>query len=107
MKMCQVEFAYFVLWKQEGMFIEKINIDREFIDDVIDKTKPFIKMAILPELMGKWFTKQNVTDNEDETPHDQQPTADQEDEDRWCYCKKSELYGDMISVPYNGFISPV
>ena len=47
------EYAYFVLWKQEGMFIEKINIDREFIDDVIDKTKPFIKLAILPELVGK------------------------------------------------------
>ena len=26
MKMCQVEFAYFVLWKQEGLFIEKINV---------------------------------------------------------------------------------
>ena len=81
---------------RKDKFIEKINIDREFIDDVIDKTKPFIKLAILPELVGKRFTKQNVTENEDGTPHDQQPTADQEDEDRWCYCKRSESHGDMI-----------
>ena len=51
---------------------------REFIDDAIDKAVPFIKLAILPELVGKWFTKQNVTVNDDETP--QEPA--QEDKDR-------------------------
>ena len=45
--------------------------DREFIDDIIEKTVPYIKLAILPELVGKWFTKQNLTVNEDETA--QQP----------------------------------
>ena len=53
-------------------------MDREFIDDAIDKAGPLIKLAVLPELVGKWFTKQNVTVNDDETP--QEP--DQEDEDR-------------------------
>ena len=67
-------------------------MDRQCIDDAIDKAGPFIKLAILPELVGKWFTKQNVTVNDDETP--QEP--DQEDEDRWCYCRKGEDYGSMI-----------
>ena len=63
-------------------------MDREFIDDAIDKAGPFNKLAILPELMGKWFTKQNVTVNDDKTP--QEP--DQEDEDRWCYYNKIENF---------------
>ena len=37
-------------------------MDRKFIDDATDKM-----LAILPELVEKWFTKQNVTVNEDET----------------------------------------
>ena len=43
-------------------------------------------------LWKKWFTKQNVTVNDDETP--QEP--DQEDEDQWCYCRKGEDNGAMI-----------
>ena len=50
------------------MFVQRIVMDREFIDDAIEKTEPFIKLAILPELVGKWYTKQNVILNEDETP---------------------------------------
>jgi len=88
------QIAYFELWKEEGMFIKRILMDREFIDGVIDKAEPFIKLAILLELMGKWFTKQNnVTVNEDETP--QEP--DQEVENQWCYCRKGEDYGALIS----------
>ena len=65
MKVYQVEYANFVLWREEEMFVQRIVMDREFIDDAIEKAEPFIKFVILPELVGKWFTKQV---NEHEAP---------------------------------------
>ena len=89
MKICHVEYADFVLWREEDMFVQRIAIDKEFIDDAINKTVPFIKLAILPELVGRWFTKQK-------TPDDQAPLQSDQAQDSWCYCKKSEDYGPMI-----------
>ena len=91
MNICLVEYADFVLWREEEMFFHRIVMDREFIDDAINHAESFIKLAILPELVGKWFTKQNVILNEHQTP--QQPDHD---ENSWCYCKKGEDYGAMI-----------
>ena len=51
MKICQVEYVDFVLWREEEMFVQRIVMDRESIDDAIEKTEPFIKLAILPELV--------------------------------------------------------
>ena len=79
MKICQVEYINFVLWREEKMFVQRIVMDREFIDDAIEKTEPFIKLAVLPELVGKWFTKQNMILNEDETPQQ----LDHQQEDSW------------------------
>ena len=39
-------------------------MDMEFIDNAINKTVPLIKLAILPELVGRWFTKQKTTDDQ-------------------------------------------
>ena len=30
------------------------------MDDALEKVEMFVKLAILPELIGKWFTKQPV-----------------------------------------------
>ena len=66
MKIYHVEYADFVLWREEDIFVQRIVMDTEFIDDAINKTGAFIKLAILPELVGRWFTKQRTTD--DQTP---------------------------------------
>lgn len=59
MKMCQAQYCDFVVWKESDMFVQRVSIDMEFIDNAIENVKPFIKLAVLPELVGKWFTKQN------------------------------------------------
>ena len=43
------------------MFIERIFCDEQFILDAIDKATAFIKIGILPELVGKWYTKQHMS----------------------------------------------
>ena len=71
MKLYHVEYADFVRWREEDMSVQGTVMDTEFIDNAINKTVPFIKLAILPELVGRWFTKQKKTD--DHTP----PQSDQ------------------------------
>ena len=35
-------------------------IDTEFVDNAIKESEPFIMLAILPKLVGKWFSRQTV-----------------------------------------------
>ena len=86
MKLYHVEYADFVRWREEDMSVQRIVMDTEFIDNAINKTVPFIKLVILPELVGRWFTKQKKTDNY--TP----PQSDQV-QDSWCYvyCKRVKI----------------
>lgn len=43
------------------------TIDTDFVDNVIKEAEPFIKLAILPELVGKWFSRRPVAANIDST----------------------------------------
>ena len=61
--------------------------------DAVEKAEPFIN-SILPELVGKWFTKQV-------SEHEAPQQFDDEEQDRWCYCKKDEDYGAMIGCDNN------
>ena len=62
------------------------------MDDASENIEMFIKFAILPELVGKWFTKQPVlplkpNSNED-TSSNLIPV--------WCYCRRDEEFDTMI-----------
>ena len=35
-------------------------MEKEFIDDAIERASPFVKLVILPELVGKWLTRQKT-----------------------------------------------
>ena len=83
-------YCDFVIWRGDNVFVQRIPIDMEFIDDAIESVKPFLKLAILPELVGKWFTKQNVVPD---NPNDQPISSAAE---VWCYCKKEEDHGDIV-----------
>ena len=97
MKICQVQYCDFVVWKEEDMFVQRIPIDMEFIDDAMENVQPFTKLAILPELVGKWFTGQNVAPLPEVTKEDQlNPNETCSSTEVWCYCKKGEDHGDMI-----------
>ena len=97
MKICQVDYSDFVVWREDNIFVQRIPIDMEFIDDAIENVQPFIKLALLPELVGKWFSKQNVVPLTRDNPNDQPISSAAE---VWCYCKKGEDHGDMIGCDY-------
>ena len=48
-------------WKKDGdIFIQRIMLDSEFIDDAIRAAEPVIKLGILPELVARWFTRSRI-----------------------------------------------
>ena len=48
-------------WKKDGdIFIQRIMLDGEFIDDAIRAVEPVIKLGILPELVARWFTRSRI-----------------------------------------------
>ena len=47
MKICQVDYIDFVVWK-EDLFVLRISIEQEFIDDAMERAEPLVKQGILP-----------------------------------------------------------
>ena len=91
MKLCNVEYCDFVAWKKDSdMFLQRIMLDSEFIDDAIRAVEPVVTLGILPELVARWFTRSKiprdasnshgslvVQGNEDSTINIDDPKVDQ------------------------------
>ena len=66
-----------------------------FIHEAFAKVEPFIRLAILPELVGRWYTKQTtcvIPSTSVEMIHD----IDEDDSQPWCYCRRDASFDDMI-----------
>ena len=59
--LCQAQFAHFAVWALKGIHIERIEPCVEFFLGVMAKVQPFYLRVILPELIGKWYSKQKLT----------------------------------------------
>ena len=87
---CGVELADFVVCTFPNdtptLFIQRIKIDEDFLLSCIEKSRDLYKVAILPELLGRWFTRSVVM-----------PTVDHRNDlsYKYCYCKE-ELGGQMV-----------
>ena len=92
MFVCEVEFADFVVCTFPNdtatINIERIYLDEDFLVESIVQAGQFYTVAILPELLGKWYTRSDIM-----------PSAVVNDstsaEYNYCYCK-AELGGTMI-----------
>ena len=71
LNICEVEYGDFVVWTENGIYIERISVQKEFFIETVTKIENFYKYSILPELLGKWYTKQPaLTMSKDITPSD-------------------------------------
>jgi len=57
MKVCQADYCNFVVWRPTEIAVIRIIPDKTFIDSAIDQATTFCKFGVLPELIGKWYTK--------------------------------------------------
>lgn len=104
-----VAFSDFVVWTRCGMYIERICAANEFFTIAVEKVTTFYKYGVLPELIGKWYTKKGVISGPDETQATStrpQLVCTPIDEASnscsplvICYCKQPEN-GDMIGCDF-------
>lgn len=101
MEVCNVQYADFVVWTENEVLMERISCDKGFFEAQIPKVNHFFVYGILPELIGKWYTRQPVANKSGVVeladklkPHtegndtDESQCDDQNGEDpdaTWCY----------------------
>lgn len=108
-------YCDFIVWLKEDIHIERICPNDDFMADCIGKAKNFFQTSILPELIGKFFSRPAIADSNvptDESASSQSSTelvddASSQDDQVYCYCKGPES-GTMIGCdnpvcPYQWF----
>ncbi|XP_013415512.1 uncharacterized protein LOC106177314 [Lingula anatina] len=88
MAVAQVECAFFVVWTKKGIHVERILFDTDFWNNILAKANHVFRKAILPELVGKFFTRGPSSVLSD-------VTNKVTDKDVWCFCRDTE-HGNMI-----------
>ena len=101
MHISQAVYADFVVWTLKGIHIERIYPSGCFITPIIGKITTFFRLVILPELIGKWFTKsKSITESTNNCTTSSNATE-------WCYCKvdhEDDLIGcDNVHCPIQWF----
>ena len=65
---CEVDYCDFVVCtfpegKKPVIHIERILADREFWSQCVRKSTEFIKVCILPEILGRWYTRPCISNS--------------------------------------------
>ncbi len=84
--LCDVEYCDFVVctFSDEGsMHIERISKNLIFWNDCVSKAVTFYRTCVLPELIGKWYTRP-ITSNVD-NQHDEE-VKNTSKSSEYCYC---------------------
>lgn len=98
-------YCDFVLWTNEDIHIERIYPDEEFWLSCIQKAQVIFKTAILPELLGKLFSRppKKLLSELSTEPGPSSDTA----AECYCYCKGPERHNmiacDNPVCPYAWF----
>ena len=79
------------------LLVERITLDEQFVDICIEQASHFFKIAILQELLGRWYTRSLVIP----AKVDSATSGSSYD---YCYCKE-ELGGEMICCDNSDCIS--
>ena len=61
MLISNIPFCYFIMYDAEASLIEKIYVDKEFLTENLNNAKNFFILAILSELLAKWYSRNHNT----------------------------------------------
>lgn len=100
LNVCNVDYGDFVVWTECGIAVERIARDRVFYEEAAQKVEHVFVYGVLPEVIGKWYTRKPVADSSGvvQVLSQTEQAAEEEAEDPeklWCYCAQP-CYGDMI-----------
>ena len=102
-KFAHAQYCDFLVWRKDDFIVDRILPDVPFIDDALAKANIFIKTALLPELIGRWFTQQQATSvppaddcgstsaMADASSTMADASSINDDTIPWCYCKEMIL----------------
>ena len=62
---CEKVSSFFVVWTKEDMHVEIIDFDFEMFSEICENAKVIFDKAIMPELVGKFFTQINNVSNKE------------------------------------------
>jgi len=97
---CNVEFADFVLWTKKDIHIERIERDSTLWIDMYNNSLSFFRKAILPELIGKFYSRPVTSSALQEVCMLQTTSIENSSSSSkdlgFCYCGGPEDIDDMI-----------
>ena len=97
---CQASYCDFIVWTTSLLNVERIQQDTMFFQEKLEAVQRFFVYGVLPEIIGKWYTRKPVANSEGvvlDPNHLLIPqVTDYEDYTKlWCYCN-TPSYGEMI-----------
>ena len=95
---CKHNSSYdLVVWTTKDCFIERIISEYDFFIEIAWKVNEMYYCGVLPELIGKWWSKRNVLENSPTSSLQAVPITMQEPA-AWCYCQleDDEVCSDLI-----------
>ena len=80
---CEASYADLVVWTTQDCLVTRIIPSHNFFIEVVQKVNEMYCSSVLPELLGKWWSKQNITIEDIPSCSFQLGTRDPS---CWCYC---------------------
>lgn len=87
------------MYTKTSLHVERIHFNQEFWKENVPKAEHIFKTAVLPELLGRWFSRPTISGselNEDSLRH-----TENNAEEKYCYCGRGEDFGDMVGCDNN------
>ncbi|XP_033747952.1 uncharacterized protein LOC117332971 [Pecten maximus] len=88
--LCGKEYADFVVWTEREVHIERIEPDNELWEEIKEKAASFHAMAIMPELVGKFYSRINTAPLLSLRNDGESNLADANRQDIYCFCQQGE-----------------
>ena len=95
MQFCGTTFCDFIVWRENELVVERIHIQKAFLSDALEKATSFFTYGVLPEILGKWYTKSHEYSSA-ESPQASGRLQQNTSQDVWCFYQ-SEESGEMIA----------
>lgn len=94
MKLTGACYCDFVVWSPDEFVVLRIDPSNDFIEQAFENATTFFKTGILPELVGKWYTKApvyrrvSITSEGDNSPVASVDSSELDTtiDEVWCYC---------------------
>ena len=66
--LCKLLFCEFIVWTDDNFIVERISVDIDFFTSKLPGLQQFFAYAILPDVVGKWYTRKPVANIEGIVP---------------------------------------